>query len=74
MSVTERQLAVDPATMDVRSDPLVHVMRGGRVESVHRGHVGRFEGGEGIDAAAAAECRHADQNQNRKGAVHPCIL
>ena len=40
MSVTERQMpAVDPAKGDVRSDPLVHVMRGGRVESVHRGHV-----------------------------------
>ncbi|HET9251868.1 MAG TPA: asparaginase [Candidatus Eisenbacteria bacterium] len=39
MSVTERQPAVDPAAVDVRSDPLVRVMRGGRVESVHRGHV-----------------------------------
>lgn len=40
MSVTEKQTpAADPAATDVRSDPLVHVMRGGRVESVHRGHV-----------------------------------
>jgi L-asparaginase II len=40
VSVTERQTpAADPAAGDVRSDPLVHVMRGGRVESVHRGHV-----------------------------------
>lgn len=39
MSVTERQPAVDPATVDVRSAPLVRVMRGGRVESIHRGHV-----------------------------------
>lgn len=39
MSVTERQPAVDPATVDVHPDPLVRVMRGGRVESVHRGHV-----------------------------------
>lgn len=40
MSVTERETpAIDPAAADVRSDPLVHVTRGGRVESVHRGHV-----------------------------------
>jgi L-asparaginase II len=40
VSVTEKQTpAADPAVGDVRSDPLVHVMRGGRVESVHRGHV-----------------------------------
>jgi L-asparaginase II len=40
VSVTERQTqAADPALGDVRSDPLVHVIRGGRVESVHRGHV-----------------------------------
>jgi L-asparaginase II len=39
VSVTERQPAVDPAAVDVRSEPLVHVMRGERVESVHRGHV-----------------------------------
>ena len=31
--------AIDPAKGDVRSDPLVRVMRGGRVESIHRGHV-----------------------------------
>jgi L-asparaginase II len=38
--VTERETpAIDPAAADVRSDPLVHVTRGGRVESVHRGHV-----------------------------------
>ena len=41
MSVTERQTAAakDAALGDVRSDPLVHIVRGGRVESVHRGHV-----------------------------------
>ena len=46
MSVTERQTpAADPAVGDVRSDPLVHVMRGGRVESVHRGHVAVVDAG-----------------------------
>jgi L-asparaginase II len=36
----ERQaIAVDPATGAVHADPLVHVLRGGQVESVHRGHV-----------------------------------
>ncbi len=45
MPVTERQtLGVDPATAETQAAPLVQLLRGGQVESVHRGHVAVVDG------------------------------